>query len=146
MLNMRTNRRLWRAFRREPEKKKMTAIFPRMRSVLFAFAGVSMLLLTACGKKYDDENFDYYGKLSTMLAFNGETLFFLETDDGAEYQLEFGKKTQYVNIEEGEYEDEYIWALGRYHGVYGEPKDDEHPNIILSKRIILIVENEEREE
>jgi len=124
----------------------MTAIFSSKRSVLFAFAGVSMLLLTACGKKYDDANFDYYGKLSTMQAFNGEALFFLEADDGDEYQLEFGKKTQYANIEEGEYLDEYIWALGQYHGVYGKPKDDENPKVILTKRIVLIVDNEEPEE
>ncbi|VAW07977.1 hypothetical protein MNBD_ALPHA05-220 [hydrothermal vent metagenome] len=124
----------------------MTAIFPSMRSVLFAFAGISMLLLTACGKKFDDVNFDYYGKLSIMLAFNGDTLFFLETDDGAEYQLEFGKKTQYSNIEEGEYLDEYIWAPGQYHGVYGKPKDDENPKVILIKRIVLIVDNAEPSE
>jgi hypothetical protein len=124
----------------------MTAILPSMRSVLFAFAGISMMLLpTACGKKYDDTNFDYYGKLSIMQAFNGEALFFLETDDGAEYQLEFGKKTQYVNIEEGEYLDEYIWAPGQYHGVYGKPKDDDNPNVIISKRIVLVKQVEELE-
>ncbi len=125
----------------------MTATLSNIRPVLFALAGICMmLLLTACGEKYDDTNFDYYGKLSAMQAFNGDTLFFLETDDGAEYQLEFSKKTQYVNIEEGEYLDEYIWALGRYHGVYGKSKDDENPKVIFSKRIVLIVDNEEPEE
>ncbi len=101
-----------------------------------------LLLLTSCGKKFDDTNFDYYGKLSTMKAFNGSTLFFLETDEGAEYQLEFGKKTQYANIEEGEYLDEYIWAPGRYHGVYGKPKDDEYPKVIITKRIVLTEQGE----
>ncbi len=125
----------------------MTATLPNMRPVLFAFAGISMLLLlTSCGKKFDDTDFDYYGKLSIMQAFNGETLFFLETDDGAEYQLEFGKKTQYVNIEEGEYLDEYIWALGRHHGVYGKPKDKEDSKTIVAKRIVLIGEGKEPEE
>jgi hypothetical protein len=125
----------------------MNPILPSMRSILFTLTSISMLLLlTACSKKFDDENFDYYGKLSTMLAFNGDTLFFLDTDDGAEYQLEFGKKTQYANIEEGEYLDEYIWALGQYHGVYGKPKDDENSKVILVKRIVLIVGNAEPEE
>ncbi len=125
----------------------MTATLSNIRPILFAFAGVFMLLLlTSCGKKFDDTNFDYYGKLSTVQAFNGSTLFFLETDEGAEYQLEFGKKTQYANIEEGEYLDEYIWALGRYHGVYGKPEDDENPKVIIIKRIVLIEEGEEPKE
>jgi len=131
---------------RQIKGDRVNTTLPIVRRIVIAFVGISMLFLTACGKKYDDANFDYYGKLSIMLAFNGDTLFFLKTDDGAEYQLEFGKKTQYSNIEEGEYLDEYIWALGQYHGVYGKPKDDENPKLILAKRIVLIVENEEPEE
>jgi hypothetical protein len=103
-----------------------------------------MFLAASCGnEKLDADSFEYYGKLSVVRASNGVMFFFLETDEGVEYQMEFNDATKFVNIEEAG--EDRIWALGRYYGVDGELEGLGVRKTIVSSRIVLMEENDKPE-
>jgi len=81
------------------------------------------LALAACGSSIDEDDFEYVGKFSIVIApsltdvFASESFYFLEVDN-IDYRLTFDDETNFNNVESSELGD--LWFTGAKYGVNGE--------------------------
>lgn len=98
-------------------------MWPSRRCNLRALLISCCIALAACGSPLNEEDFEYVGRFSVVVApsetdvFASETFYFLEVNE-MRYRLTFDEETNFNNVESSQLGD--LWLAGAKYGVNGD--------------------------